>query len=40
MSVTSLLLPVFLQVALTFALMIWMAKERGRRPELGNGYAA
>jgi len=30
MSVTSLLLPVFVQVGLTFALMIWMAKERGR----------
>jgi hypothetical protein len=29
MSVTSLLLPVFLQVALTFALAAWMAKERG-----------
>jgi hypothetical protein len=29
MSVTSLLLPVFVQVGLTFALMIWMAKERG-----------
>jgi len=28
MSVTSLLLPVFVQVALTFALMCWMAKER------------
>jgi hypothetical protein len=28
MSVTSLLLPVFVQVALTFALMFWMAKER------------
>ena len=29
MSVTSLLLPVFLQVALTFALAAWMARERG-----------
>jgi hypothetical protein len=29
MSVTSLLLPVFVQVGLTFALMVWMAKERG-----------
>ena len=28
MSVTSLLLPVFVQVGLTFALMVWMAKER------------
>jgi hypothetical protein len=28
MSVTSLLLPVFVQVALTFGLMGWMAKER------------
>jgi hypothetical protein len=28
MSVTSLLLPVFVQVALTFGLMFWMAKER------------
>ena len=30
MSVTSLLLPVFVQVALTFALMVWMARERRR----------
>jgi hypothetical protein len=29
MSVTSLLLPVFAQVGLTFALAMWMAKERG-----------
>lgn len=29
MSVTSLLLPVFVQVALTFGLMAWMARERG-----------
>src|SRR3977135_544101 len=29
MPVTSLLLPVFVQVGLTFALMVWMAKERG-----------
>ena len=35
MSVTSLLLPVFVQVALTFALMFWMAKER--RQALLNG---
>ncbi len=28
MSVTSLLLPVFVQVALTFALMLWMASHR------------
>ncbi len=28
MSVTSLLLPVFVQVGLTFTLMMWMAKER------------
>ena len=31
MSVTSLLLPVFVPVALTFSLMFWMARER-RRP--------
>ena len=35
MSVTSMLLPVFVQVALTFALMFWMARERRRA--LGTG---
>lgn len=30
MTVSSLLLPVFVQVALTFALMFWMAVSRGR----------